>query len=57
MTANLLASNLVAAAYFAIGAAREEGRLREEFGEVYGSYRRAVPFLVPAPMASRPDPA
>jgi len=58
MTANLLAYNLVATAYFAIGAAREEARLRDEFGLAYEEYRHGgVPFLLPIPMADAPDPA
>ena len=58
MTANLLAYNLVATAYFALGAAREEARLRDEFGREYDDYRMSgVPFLVPSPMADGPGPA
>jgi len=58
MTANLLAYNVVATAYFALGAAREEARLRAEFGREYEEYRDSgVPFLIPSPMAKLPEPA
>jgi protein-S-isoprenylcysteine O-methyltransferase Ste14 len=47
LTWNLLAFNLAAALYFAIGAVFEERKLVREFGQAYVDYRRRTPMLVP----------
>jgi hypothetical protein len=54
MTANLLAFNLVATAYFVVGSLHEESRLRAAYGPAYAAYRRAgVPFYLPRPRPRR----
>jgi protein-S-isoprenylcysteine O-methyltransferase Ste14 len=47
MTQNLLAFNVLAMAYFYIGARHEERSLREEFGQEYEDYREQVPMFIP----------
>ena len=47
MTQNLLAFNVLAMAYFYIGARHEERSLREEFGQEYEEYREQVPMFIP----------
>lgn len=47
MTLNLLAFNLLATAYFYLGARHEERSLREEFGQEYEEYRKRVPMFLP----------
>jgi methanethiol S-methyltransferase len=47
MTESLLAFNILATAYFYLGAIHEEKTLREEFGEEYVEYRRRVPMFLP----------
>jgi len=56
MTANLLAFNAVATAYFVIGSIREEARVRAAYGRAYADYQRSgVPFYLPRP-GSPADP-
>ncbi len=44
-------------AYFAVGAAIEERRIRGAYGRAYEDYRRSgVPFYVPSPVATAGDP-
>jgi protein-S-isoprenylcysteine O-methyltransferase Ste14 len=45
MTLNLLVFNILATAYFYIGARHEERSLRKEFGEQYEIYRQKVPMF------------
>jgi protein-S-isoprenylcysteine O-methyltransferase Ste14 len=47
MTANLFLFNILATAYFYVGARHEERSLRLEFGDDYEDYRRAVPMFIP----------
>lgn len=47
MTENLLAFNILATAYFYLGARHEEKSLHEQFGEEYEEYRKAVPMFLP----------
>ncbi len=47
MTLSLLAFNLLATAYFYLGARHEERSLREEFGLDYDLYRKKVPMFLP----------
>lgn len=50
MTANLLAFNLAATAYFVAGSVLEGARLRRSFGPPYAAYERSgVPFFLPRP--------
>lgn len=52
MTANLLAFNLVATAYLALGSKHEELRLHAAYGRAYEDYLRSgVPFYLPGPSA------
>jgi protein-S-isoprenylcysteine O-methyltransferase Ste14 len=48
MTVNILALNLGLSVYLIIGAKFEERKLEREFGEVYLSYRKETPMLIPA---------
>ena len=47
MTENLLAFNILATIYFYLGARHEERSLKEEFGEEYEEYQKAVPMFLP----------
>jgi len=47
MTENLLAFNILATIYFYLGARHEERSLKEEFGEEYEKYQKAVPMFLP----------
>ncbi len=47
MTVNLLTIILVLTAYIVVGAALEERRLLQEFGDEYRAYRERTPMLVP----------
>jgi methanethiol S-methyltransferase len=47
MTESLLSFNILATAYFYLGAIHEEKTLKEEFGEEYERYRKAVPMFLP----------
>lgn len=47
MTESLLAFNILATAYFYLGALHEEKTLKEEFGVEYEEYRRRVPMFLP----------
>lgn len=47
MTESLLAFDILATAYFYFGARHEEKTLKEEFGEEYERYRKAVPMFLP----------
>lgn len=47
MSANFLAFNLAATAYFWIGSVLEERKLILEFGEEYAAYRQRTPMLIP----------
>ena len=50
MTANLLAFNAAATAYFVLGSLREEARLRAAYGPAYAAYQHSgVPFYLPRP--------
>jgi protein-S-isoprenylcysteine O-methyltransferase Ste14 len=49
MTLNSLIFNLLATAYFLVGALHEERRLLSEFGERYRRYREQVPAFLPWP--------
>lgn len=47
MTANELVVTVIFSAYLFIGAALEERRLDQEFGEAYRAYRLKTPMLLP----------
>lgn len=47
MTVNLLTVILTITAYVAVGAAIEERRLLQEFGDEYRAYRERTPMLIP----------
>lgn len=49
MTLNSLVFNLLATAYFLVGAVHEERRLLAEFGDRYRRYREQVPAFLPWP--------
>jgi protein-S-isoprenylcysteine O-methyltransferase Ste14 len=47
MTLSILLFNLLATAYFYLGALHEERRLAAHFGDVYEQYREEVPAFIP----------
>jgi protein-S-isoprenylcysteine O-methyltransferase Ste14 len=47
MSASLLVFNILATAYFYVGARHEERSLRQEFGNEYEEYVRSVPMFIP----------
>lgn len=49
MSENLLAFNILATAYFYLGARHEERSLQEEFGGQYEDYKKKVPMFLPRP--------
>ncbi len=49
MTTNLMAFNLVATLYVAVGSLIEERRLERLYGDAYRAYRRCVSWLIPWP--------
>ena len=49
MTESLLAFNILATAYFYLGARHEERSLKEEFGVEYEEYKKRVPMFLPRP--------
>lgn len=53
MTSSLLVFNLMATAYFYIGALHEERALRKEFGPAYQEYKKKVPMFIPRWRCSR----
>jgi hypothetical protein len=50
MTRNLLAFNVLATAYLALGSVHEASRLRKAYGRSYEDYERSgIPFFIPRP--------
>jgi protein-S-isoprenylcysteine O-methyltransferase Ste14 len=47
MHKNLLAFNILATIYFCLGARHEERSLKEEFGQEYEEYQKAMPMFLP----------
>jgi len=55
ITEFMLAFNIAATLYFAVGSWYEEKRLLAVFGEEYASYQKRVPWLLPVRLRRNPD--